>query len=126
MHERNISFGPLQPSDYAQKLHRLVPKNNGNERLRDQLIIGAIIEARSCERFNSLAPRLADSKLSKFYSSLVKAEARHFQDYLNLAKHYGGDIEARLEQFIRIENDLINSEDKLFRFHSGIPVYNAA
>ncbi|CDZ78281.1 tRNA-(MS[2]IO[6]A)-hydroxylase (MiaE) [Legionella massiliensis] len=122
MRSQNISFGPLQPSDYAQKLHSLVPRNNGKERLRDQLIIGAIIEARSCERFNAIIPRLADSQLSKFYASLVKSEARHFQDYLHLAKLYGGDIDERIKFFIKAENTLINSEDKLFRFHSGIPM----
>lgn len=121
MHSRNICFGPLQPSDYAQKLHSLVPRNNGKERLRDQLIIGAIIEARSCERFNAIIPRLADSQLGKFYASLVKSEARHFQDYLRLAKLYGGDIDERIKLFVKTENALISSEDKLFRFHSGIP-----
>ncbi|MBA2711815.1 MAG: tRNA-(ms[2]io[6]A)-hydroxylase [Tatlockia sp.] len=122
MLSRNISFGPLPPCDYAQKLHSLVTKRDGNERLRDQLIVGALIEARSCERFNALIPRLEDVQLSKFYTSLVKSEARHFHDYLELAKLYGGDIEERLNQFLKIENDLIGTEDKVFRFHSGIPV----
>ncbi len=94
---RHIKFGPLHPSNYAQQMHRLVPKENSRERLRDQLIIGALIEARSCERFNALIPRLEDEELSKFYSSLVKSEARHFQDYLHLAKLYGGDIDKRLD-----------------------------
>jgi tRNA-(ms[2]io[6]A)-hydroxylase len=122
----NIPFAPLQPSDYAQKMHKMVNKHNGKERLVDQLIIGAIIEARSCERFNALIPRLKDSNLSKFYASLVKAEARHFQDYLGLAKRYGGDIETRLNHFIQTENKLISSEDRVFRFHSGIPALLSA
>ncbi|MFV0819611.1 tRNA-(ms[2]io[6]A)-hydroxylase [Tatlockia micdadei] len=121
MHSRNIRFGPLPPSDYAQKMHRLVTKGGCKERLRDQLIVGAIIEARSCERFNALIPRINDSTLSRFYFSLVKSEARHFQDYLRLAKLYGGEIEERLDFFLKIENALIGSMDKVFRFHSGIP-----
>ncbi len=121
MRSRDIHFVPLTPSDYAQKMHSLVTKRDGNERLRDQLIIGALIEARSCERFNALIPRLRDSQLSKFYASLVKSEARHFQDYLGLAKLYGDDIDERLDLFIKTENNLISSEDKVFRFHSGIP-----
>lgn len=121
MKERAINFGPLQPSEYALKLHSLVPKHNGKERLRDQLIVGAIIEARSCERFNAIIPRLEDKQLSRFYASLVKSEARHFQDYLHLARLYGGEIKERVAFFIRKENALISSEDKLFRFHSGIP-----
>ncbi|MBA2656901.1 MAG: tRNA-(ms[2]io[6]A)-hydroxylase [Tatlockia sp.] len=122
MNERNIAFVPLPPSDYAQKMHRLVTKLDGKERLRDQLIIGALIEARSCERFSALIPQLKDNQLAKFYSSLVKSEARHFQDYLYLAKLYGGDIEKRLGQFRQLENDLIAGKDQVFRFHSGIPV----
>ncbi|KTD23492.1 MULTISPECIES: tRNA-(ms[2]io[6]A)-hydroxylase [Legionella] len=121
MVNRNIRFGPLPPADYAQKMHRLVTKGGCIERLRDQLIVGAIIEARSCERFNALIPRMNDNGLSKFYASLVKSEARHFLDYLRLAKRYGGDIDDRLNAFLKIENALIGSKDKVFRFHSGIP-----
>ena len=119
---RSIKFGPLHPSNYAQQMHRFVPKENTRERLRDQLIVGALIEARSCERFNALIPRLEDDELSRFYSSLVKSEARHFQDYLHLAKLYGGDIGKRLDFFITVENELINNTDQVFRFHSGIPI----
>ena len=118
---RNLRFGPLQPSDYAQKMHHLITKGGGKERLCDQLIVGAIIEARSCERFNALVPCLDDAQLSIFYASLVKAEARHFQDYLFLAKLYGDKLEERIDHFIQVENQLISSTDRVFRFHSGIP-----
>lgn len=122
MEERKLSFAPLQPSNYAQKLHSMVPKNNGKERLCDQLIIGAIIEARSCERFSALIPHLKEGQLRKFYASLVKSEARHFQDYLHLARLYGGNIEERIRVFIQKENELIGAKDEMFRFHSGIPI----
>lgn len=121
MKRRNIAFGPLPPSVYAAELHKRVTKSDGRKRLGDQLIIGAIIEARSCERFNALITRLADEELSRFYASLVKSEARHFQDYLRLAWLYGEDIEQRLTYFLDIENKLIQSEDEVFRFHSGVP-----
>ena len=122
--KHKLQFGPLAPSEYAQKMHRLVTKSDGKERLRDQLIVGALIEARSCERFNALIPKLMDNQLAKFYASLVKSEARHFQDYLRLAQLYGGDIESRLDFFIQVENRLISSEDSVFRFHSGVPLSN--
>ncbi|KTD08177.1 tRNA-(ms[2]io[6]A)-hydroxylase [Legionella jamestowniensis] len=121
MKQRQIDFGPLQPSNYAQKMHQYVTKGGCKERLRDQLIVGAIIEARSCERFHSLLSVLRDSQLEKFYASLVKSESRHFQDYLRLAILYGGEIEERIDFFLQVENKLIGSEDKVFRFHSGIP-----
>jgi len=121
MTERHIAFGPLQPSDYATRLHKLVTKRDGLERLGDQLIVGAIIEARSCERFNAIIPYLTDQQLARFYATLVKSEARHFADYLRLARFYGAEVETRLQLFLNVENDFIQSKDIVFRFHSGIP-----
>lgn len=121
MQKRNIVFGPLHPSDYGSKLHQLATVKNNSQRLCDLLIIGAIIEARSCERFSALIPYLQDSDLAKFYTSLVRSEGRHFEDYLKLAKLYGGSIDKRLEQFLTVENEFIRANDTVFRFHSGIP-----
>lgn len=126
MHRKGISFGPLQPSEYATSLHKHITKKDGIERLCDQLIIGAIIEARSCERFNAIIPYIEDQELAKFYSTLIKSEARHFEDYLRLATLYGGTIEARLNRFLTIENEFILSSDTVFRFHSGIPAETRA
>ncbi|BCA95520.1 tRNA-(ms[2]io[6]A)-hydroxylase [Legionella antarctica] len=119
--QKEISYSPLQPSDYATTLHRQVTKRDGPERLCDQLIIGAIIEARSCERFNAILPFIQDIELAKFYRTLVKSESRHFEDYLGLAKLYGGNIRQRMAVFLSIENSFILSPDTVFRFHSGIP-----
>ncbi len=121
MKQRNINFTPLQPSNYATTLHKRITKRDGEERLCDQLIIGAIIEARSCERFCSLIPHL-EPELAKFYSTLLRSEARHFQDYLRLAKSYGGDLSERISLFLSLENDFIVANDNVFRFHSGIPL----
>ncbi len=121
MQQRAIKFGPLHPSEYGSKLHQQVTIKNNAQRLCDQLIIGAIIEARSCERFYSLIPYLEDHDLAKFYSTLVRSEARHFEDYLRLAKLYGENIESRLAEFLAIENNFIISSDTVFRFHSGTP-----
>lgn len=121
MEQRGIDFIPLPPSDYASSMHREVVKRDGVERLRDQLIVGAIIEARSCERFSALIGCLQDPELEKFYGTLLRSEARHFQDYLRLAKGYAGDIEARVAEFLTIDNAFIQATDQVFRFHSGIP-----
>lgn len=121
MGQKNIPYGPLEPCGYASVLHHQVTRKNCIQRLCDQLLVGAIIEARSCERFDAVLPFIDDASLKKFYSTLIKSEARHFEDYLNLARLYGGDIQERLDFFLTIENDLICSEDKVFRFHSGIP-----
>ena len=122
MQARGIAFGALPSCGYAQKLHALVDKNDYNLRLCDQLLIGAIIEARSCERFHALIPYLPDEQLQRFYHSLVKAEARHFENYIALAKQCGVAYEAKLNALLDLENKLISETCEEFRFHSGIPL----
>jgi len=91
-------------------------------RLVDTLLLGAIIEARSCERFAMLAPEL-DEELAEFYASLLKSESRHFTDYLKLAQEISSpeEVAARLPDLLQRERELIEEPDTEFRFHSGIP-----
>ena len=89
--------------------------------LIDKLICGAYIEARSCERFAALAPHV-DKRLGDFYVSLLRSEARHYQDYLTLAEEIAGsDISERVAFFADVEAELISSSDDDFKFHSGAP-----
>ncbi|WP_053979561.1 tRNA-(ms[2]io[6]A)-hydroxylase [Marinagarivorans algicola] len=105
---------------YAAKMRKPV-RTFEPAKLVDTLIVGAIIEARSCERFAKLAPHL-DEELQKFYLSLLKSESRHFMDYLSLAREAAGeDIAERVQVFLALEKELIESEDDEFRFHSGVP-----
>lgn len=121
MAERDVPYQQISASRYAADLRKSVATHEP-QKLVDTLIIGAIIEARSCERFASLAPHL-DPVLEKFYLSLLKSESRHFEDYLALARKAAGtDISARVAQFLRQEEQLIQSPDKEFRFHSGPPI----
>lgn len=93
--------------------------------LVDVLIIGAFVEARSCERFAALAPHL-DPELSRFYTFLLKSEARHFEHYLALARQYSPvSIDDRIAFFRQHEAALITGPDSEFRFHSGLPVTTA-
>jgi len=120
MKERGGAYRHVSSSRYASGLRELVRKG-GEEELVDVLICGALIEARSCERFACLAPHLDDA-LAKFYRSLLRSEGRHYQDYLTLAQQYAGtDIQPRIDEFRAVERDLILSEDEEFRFHSGVP-----
>ena len=120
MEARGIEYVQLNASRYAQKLRKPV-RTYEPATLIDTMIVGAIIEARSCERFGKLAPHL-DDELKKFYQSLLKSEARHYQDYLNLAIEAaeGESIDDRIELFLKRDKDLMESEDTEFRFHSGI------
>jgi tRNA 2-(methylsulfanyl)-N6-isopentenyladenosine37 hydroxylase len=120
MKKRGISYRPLSASRYAKGLAEHI-RTNEPYYLVDRLIVGALIEARSCERFASLAP-LLDEPLQKFYLSLLKSEARHFMDYLSLAEQYSDEpIDERIALFKAVENELISSVDSEFRFHSGVP-----
>ncbi|MDX1557442.1 MAG: tRNA isopentenyl-2-thiomethyl-A-37 hydroxylase MiaE [Marinobacter sp.] len=118
MQKRGVDYCHLTPARYAAGLRQEV-RSEDPGRLVDVLIVGAIIEARSCERFAALAPFL-DEKLADFYTSLLKSEARHYQDYLTLAEQAAGEsIEARVGDFLALERALIEEPDTEFRFHSG-------
>lgn len=120
MEARGIRYDHLTPARYAGGLRAAV-RTHEPGRLVDVLIVGAFIEARSCERFAKLAPCL-DAELAKFYRSLLKSEGRHYQDYLGLAREAAGEsIDDRIALFRGIENELILSPDDEFRFHSGAP-----
>lgn len=122
MHARGIHYdATINAARYAAKLRKPV-RTYEPARLVDTLIVGAIIEARSCERFAKIAPYL-DNELNKFYLSLLKSESRHFMDYLSLAEEAAGEpIDERVAEFLTLEKSLIESEDPEFRFHSGVPV----
>lgn len=120
LRKRGLKYRALKPSRYAGLLNDSIARKEP-QKLIDSLIVGAFIEARSCERFAKLAPHL-DDELQKFYVSLLQSEARHFQDYLTLAESYAkGPIDQRVAVFREIERDAIESDDALFRFHSGVP-----
>ncbi|ARB45959.1 tRNA-(ms[2]io[6]A)-hydroxylase [Alloalcanivorax xenomutans] len=120
MRERGVRYDHLSPSRYAQGLRRHV-RTSEPGRLVDTLIIGALIEARSCERFAALAPHV-DEELGRYYRYLLKSESRHFEDYLDLARRYSDtDIEDRVAFFKEKERALIEEPDEVFRFHSGTP-----
>ncbi len=121
MEKKGVLYEPIEAGRYAKGLIKHV-KTYEPDALVDKLIIGAFIEARSCERFAKLAPYLEED-MEKFYVSLLRSEARHYQDYLELAEQIAGkDISERVEHFANVEADLITSPDNDFKFHSGEPV----
>jgi len=123
MNEYGIEYKSITPCRYAKGMLRHV-KTFEPDAMIDKLIVGAYIEARSCERFAKLAPHV-DKRLGDFYISLLRSEARHYQDYLALATEISGcDITERIKFFSKIEAELIQSPDTDFKFHSGIPVKN--
>lgn len=120
MTKRGIAYEVVTASRYAQGLREKVRKKDPHK-LVDTLIVGALIEARSCERFAALSPHV-DAELSDFYVSLLKSESRHFMDYITLAKTLASpdEVNERLSVFRAAEQNLIESPDTEIRFHSGV------
>jgi tRNA-(ms[2]io[6]A)-hydroxylase len=124
MQDMRLPFMRLSASRYAGTLRESV-RQGEPQRLIDILIVGALIEARSCERFAVLTPKLP-KQLSGFYGGLLLSEARHFEHYLSLARSVcqfdDTAFNQRLAELRRLESKLITSPDEEFRFHSGPPV----
>jgi tRNA-(ms[2]io[6]A)-hydroxylase len=116
---RGIRFYKLPPSTYGAKLHELVVKDEP-QRAVDRLLVAALIEARSCERFGLLRDRLADPELAAFYGSLFESEARHHSTYVRLAKSFlpADAVHTRLEVLAVAEGRIIAEGEDKPRMHS--------
>jgi len=120
MTKRGLRYTPITNARYAGSLRKHV-RTYEPQHLIDILIIGAFVEARSCERFAAIAPFL-DEELKRFYTFLLKSEARHFEYYLSLAERYSPEpITERIAFFRDKEAELILAPDTEMRFHSGVP-----
>ena len=119
MRRLQVGFERQRPGRYAAGLRAALRQHEPARKL-DLMLAGALIEARSSERFALLAARLPDP-MGSFYDSLQQAEARHFQLYLRLARHAGdaAQVRTRLELLARVEAELITAPDEQLRFHSG-------
>jgi len=120
MERRSIEYVHISSSRYAGALRDGV-RTFEPARLIDILIVSAIVEARSCERFSRIIDVL-DEELAGFYQSLLKSEERHFAVYLKMAREYSeGPIDDRVAFFLKLDQELVESIDTEFRFHSGVP-----
>ena len=119
----SVDFERLSASRYAGALRDEV-RPEEPYRLLDMLLTGALIEARSCERFAALVPELPD-ELGRFYGGLLASEARHFEHYIEFAREECDvsveQVDERLVQLKALEARLIAEPDPQFRFHSGLP-----
>jgi tRNA 2-(methylsulfanyl)-N6-isopentenyladenosine37 hydroxylase len=125
MIQLEVPFQRMSPARYAEGLRKGMRREEPG-RLIDILVCGALIEARSCERFKRLAPRL-QSPIKEFYAGLSASEARHHLLYLRLAEErsqllQGDEWRLALQRFAVIEAELVTTPDAQFRFHSGLPV----
>ncbi|TWT87087.1 tRNA-(MS[2]IO[6]A)-hydroxylase (MiaE) [Pseudobythopirellula maris] len=118
--KRGVKFRRMTPSTYGRKLNDLVRKQEP-QRAVDRLLVAGLIEARSCERFRSLAEHVAEDKeLSEFYQSLFESEARHHTTYTRLAKHFAPEdiVMQRLDELAGLEAEILAASDDPPRMHS--------
>ena len=119
--KRGMKLGPQRRDEYVIKLLKWVRKGGSRERqLMDQLLINALIEARSCERFKLLWKNIPDPNLQKFYYELMVSEAGHYKNFIRLAKSYRPETEVdeRWAELLRIEADILrNLEVRPDRMH---------
>ena len=124
MRDMSVPYERMTASRYAGRLRKAV-RSEEPGRLLDMLLVGALIEARSCERFAMLVPELPE-QLGRFYAGLLESEARHFEHYLALAREEcdvsGQEFKQRLAEIRELEARLISEPDTEFHFHSGKPI----
>jgi tRNA-(ms[2]io[6]A)-hydroxylase len=117
--DRGIRFLRLKPGTYGRKLKELVRRQEP-QRAVDRLLVAALIEARSCERFVLLRDHLEDPALQAFYGDLYESEARHHATYVRLAKQFSDDhsVNQRLQELAVLEAAIVEEGCELPRVHS--------
>ena len=87
--EYGYALGPQRPDEYVNKLNQFFPKGGSKtDGLVNRLLVAALIEARSCERFRLLSEQLKDHNLAEFYRKLMISEAGHYTMFLKFARQY--------------------------------------
>ncbi len=119
LERRGIRFRRLPPSSYGRKLNELIRKQEPAKAI-DRLLVAALIEARSCERFSLLRDHVTDRELADFYASLFESEARHYATYVQFATQFGEEaaVHQRLQELAAEEAEIIAVGDELPRMHS--------
>jgi tRNA-(ms[2]io[6]A)-hydroxylase len=110
--ERGFTLGRDRKDTYVSKLLQFFPKGGSRTtQLVHRLLLAALIEARSCERFRLLSEYLEDKKLAKFYRKLMISEANHYTSFLAFARQYGDrdDVDQKWESLLEYEAEIMKS-----------------
>ncbi len=109
-------------NQYALDLRQCIRKGKGQQDLADRLLISALIEARSCERFERLVEARTDTELSKFYTGLIKSENGHYRLFVDMAKKVlpAKEVENRWDKLLDLETQIIQAQPPGPRIHSGV------
>lgn len=121
LRKRGMKLGPQRKDEYVDQLQKLLKKGGSREQqLVEKLLMNALIEARSCERFRLLWKEIADPQLSQFYYELMVSEAGHYKNFLQLAKQYRdeGEVMQRWRELLEQEAGIVkNLEVRGDRMH---------
>jgi tRNA-(ms[2]io[6]A)-hydroxylase len=108
--KRKLSLGKQRKDEYVEALHKSIRKGGSREeQLVEKLLMNALIEARSCERFKMLWKNIPDKGLSEFYYELMVSEAGHYKNFLALAKEYmpAAYVDKRWGELLEQEAEII-------------------
>jgi len=117
---RGYTLGRERRDDYVGELIKFLKKDGSrNQSFIDRLLLAAMIEARSCERFRVLSENIKDEELAKFYRELMISEAGHYTTFLKLAKKYSTDVDVdkRWKQWLDYEGEIITNYGKKETIH---------
>ncbi len=120
MVKRGMVLGREQKNDYAIKLQKFFKKTgNRTEALIQRLLVAALIEARSCERFKVFSENMEDEQLRKFYKNLMISEANHYTTFLTFARKYQDReiVDEKWKALLKFESELMRERGKLAKIH---------
>ncbi|MEO5910802.1 MAG: tRNA-(ms[2]io[6]A)-hydroxylase [Pelobium sp.] len=121
--KRGYTLGLERKDNYVNELMKFLKRGGGEANrtisMVDRLLLAAMIEARSCERFKVLSEHVEDKELSEFYYELMVSEANHYTMFIRLARKYGAeiDVEKRWEEWLDYEGKIIKSYGKAETIH---------
>lgn len=113
--KRNLSLAPERKDPYVGDLMAFMKKGGSREQqFVERMLVAAMIEARSCERFRMLSEKISDPDLRAFYRSLMESEADHYTTFISFARRYGTgiDVDARWKEFLVFEGELMTRYGK--------------
>lgn len=118
--KRDLKLGRERKDEYIHDLLSYIRKGgNEEQQFVERMLFGAMVEARSCERFRLISENISDPELSIFYRELMESEARHYTMFLNFAKKYARkiDVDKRWKEFLTFEAELMKKYGKKETIH---------
>ena len=112
LEKRGLELGRQRKDEYVNQLLKFQKKGGSrDEQFVERLLVNALIEARSCERFRLLSLHINDDDLKEFYHKFMVSEAGHYRLFLDLAKHYGDEekVKVRWQEYLDFEAEIMEN-----------------